>query len=98
MSALSLDVNSLYLCFQILYLYYLLGFKFMRDYDTVDDILEHDNSRKRTRRQKFRKTTSILNNLPPEKVRQVRRRICPRNIETRISSKDCEERWFRTIK
>ncbi|XP_070177240.1 uncharacterized protein [Littorina saxatilis] len=56
---------------QILYLYYLLGYRLMGDYRNVDDALTAGGSvRKRGRRHRVRKNTSLLNNLSPSKVRQ----------------------------
>ncbi|XP_041375063.1 uncharacterized protein LOC121387901 [Gigantopelta aegis] len=63
---------------QIMYMYYLLGFKLFRDYETVDDLL---NGRSKTdvgRRVKDRKKskhrvrpfTSMLNNLPRDVVQK----------------------------
>ncbi|XP_076465689.1 uncharacterized protein LOC143297300 [Babylonia areolata] len=56
---------------QVLYLYYLLGYRLMADYKTVDEALRAGDSKlKRRRRLRVRKNTSLLNNISPSKVRQ----------------------------
>ncbi|KAL8625484.1 hypothetical protein ACOMHN_018629 [Nucella lapillus] len=56
---------------QVMYLYYLLGYRLMADYRTVDDALNAGESKlKHRRRSRVRTNTSLLNNIAPAKVRQ----------------------------